>query len=140
MLQQANTAKERTPKLFAAGRDWLLKANRIDSEDPEPLMEFYQSYLLEGRAPTKNAIDALHYASNLAPQDLELRVTSAMQYLRDKDLKAARKTLTPIAFNPHDADIAGVARKVIARIDAGDANGALKAAEAPDEATGKGAN
>lgn len=142
ILERAAEAKTRDPKLFAQGREWLLKANKLDSEDPEPLVEYYKSYLLEGQAPIKNAIAGLHYASNLAPQDLELRINSAMRFLRDKDLKQARKTLAPIAFNPHEADTAAVARKVIARIDAGDADGALRIAETgPEEpAPAKGTN
>lgn len=142
IIERAMATKTPDPKLFAQGRDWLLKANKIDSEDPEPLVEYYKSYLFEGLPPTKNAIDALHYASNLAPQDSELRLNSAMQYVRDKDLKEARSTLAPIAFNPHDSGMADAARKVIARIDAGDAAGALKVteAESSEPAPSKGSN
>jgi Flp pilus assembly protein TadD len=142
IIERGMATKTPDPKRFAQGRDWLLKANKIDSEDPEPLVEYYKSYLFEGLPPTKNAIDALHYASNLAPQDPELRLNSAMQYVRDKDLKEARSTLAPIAFNPHDSGMADAARKVIARIDAGDAAGALKVteAESSEPAPSKGSN
>ena len=142
IVERAAKAKTPDPKQFTLGRQWLLKANKIDSEDPEPLLEYYNSFLLEGGTPTKNAIDALHYASNLAPQDANLRLTSAIQYVRDKNLKEARRTLVPIAFDPHDSAMADAARKVIARIDAGDAAGALKVTEAPPETTApsKGSN
>jgi hypothetical protein len=120
-------------KLIADARDWFMKANAIDSEDPEPLMEYFRSYVDAREVPTKNAIDALHYASNLAPQDSSLRMTSAMQYLRDKDLKQARQTISPIAYNPHGRQVATMARAMIERIDAGDAQGALKTAESPNE-------
>ena len=142
ILEGAVASKSTDQKLFAEGRNWLLKANKNDPEDPEPLMEYYKSYLLEGRMPTQNAVEALHYASDLAPQDMELRVNSAMQYLLDKKLKEARVTLAPIAYNPHATDTAAVARKIILRIDAGDVDGALKTAEAGPEqaAPSKGAN
>ena len=121
-------------KLIAEARNWLTKANKIDPEDPEPLMEYFWSFIEAGEMPTKNAIEGMHYASNLAPQDITLRMNSALQYLADKDLKKARQTLVPVAYNPHGQQIAEIARNMIKRIDAGDAEGALKAAAPPKKA------
>jgi hypothetical protein len=128
------------PKLFAESRKWFLQANKLDAEDPEPLFEFYKSFLDEGVAPTKNAIAALHYASNLAPQDISVRMNSAMQHLRDRNLKTARNTLVPIAFNPHEGEAATIARAMITRIDAGDVAGAEKAAEGESKTSPETAN
>ena len=75
------------------------------------------------------AIAALHYASDLAPQDTGLRMQSAYQYLRDNKLAEARKALVPIAFDPHSQGAAKSAQAAIAKIDAGDAKGAQKAME-----------
>ena len=113
---------------FEAARQSLIAANKVDTEDPEPLYEFYRSYLVEGVRPNANAIEAMHYASNLAPQDLALRMNSAMAYLNLGKLKEARQTLAPVAYSPHARSLAEVARRMIARIDAGDARGALRAA------------
>jgi cobalamin biosynthesis protein CobD/CbiB len=52
---------------------------------------------------------ALHYASLLAPQDMTVRLNSAMQHLRDGDLKSARRTLVPIAYNPDEGEAASLA-------------------------------
>ena len=128
---RALASSKRDPKLFAEARGWFMKANKADPEDPEPLMEFYKSFVFAGEAPTKNAVDALHYASNLAPQDIPLRLNSALQYLGDRELKQARRALSPIAYNPHYQQLAAVARDMIKRIDGGDAEGALKVAESP---------
>jgi hypothetical protein len=134
IVARAEKARSSDPKLFDTARSWFMRANKLDTEDPEPLMEFYKSYIAQGVQPTKNAVEALHYASNLAPQDLGLRINSAMQYVRDRDLPNARRTLVPIAYNPHGDEMANVAKAVIARIDAGDAAGAEKVAEAgPNE-------
>src|SRR5439155_20476316 len=54
---------------FETARQLFIQANKIDTEDPEPLMEFYRTFVAEGVRPTSNAIAALHYASDLAPQD-----------------------------------------------------------------------
>ncbi|HET9354353.1 MAG TPA: hypothetical protein VFO32_10190, partial [Sphingomicrobium sp.] len=115
--------------IFAEARKLFVSANKIDPEDPEPLMEFFKAFLREGQRPTANAISALHYASNLAPQDLGLRMTSASAYLNEGKLKEARATLVPIAYSPHSGGIGEAARRMIAKIDAGDAKGALRSEE-----------
>ena len=127
--RRAEAADEESKRaaLFDHARNAFLAANKIDSEDPEPLLLFYREYLSEGRRPSANAIEALHYASDLVPQDLGLRMNSGMQYLRDGDLKSARQTLILIAYSPHAGKMGEIARKVIARIDAGDAKGAMAA-------------
>ena len=116
--------------LFDDARSTFIAANKIDAEDPEPLMDFYEAYVREGRKPTDNAIAALHYASDLAPQDLGLRMNSALAYLNDGKVKDARQALIPIAYDPHAGSIAKVAHGMMDHIDAGDAKGALAAVEA----------
>lgn len=126
IMDRAKKSDPFDSKLFSTARHWFIKANKLDPEDPEPLMRFYMSYAYAGERPTPNAIAALHYASNLAPQDLGLRLNSAMQYLRDGKPKEARLTLAPIAFDPHGRETAAMARKMIDKIDAGDTKAAEK--------------
>ena len=114
---------------FAAARSWFSKANKLDPEDPEPLMLFHQAQVRDSGRPNANGIAALHYASDLAPQDLGLRMQSAYQYLRDGKLAEARKTLAPVAYNPHRGSAAAAAKAAMDRIDAGDGKGAQKAME-----------
>lgn len=135
IIAHALETKVEDKKRFDEARAWFMRANKLDTEDPEPLMEFYKSYVEQGVSPTKNAIEALHYASNLVPQDPGLRLNSAVRYLQDKDLKKARETLAPIAYDPHGREMASVARAMIIKIDAGDAAGAEKVAQ-DDEADG----
>ena len=111
--------------LFEQARETFIAANKIDSEDPEPLMEFYKAFLSEGVRPNANALAALHYASDLAPQDLGLRLNSAIAYLMENKPKEARMALIPVAYSPHDVGAGTVARKMIAKIDAGDIKGAM---------------
>jgi hypothetical protein len=131
LVRKVEEAKKRDPKLLADARDWFLKANAADPRDPEPLFEYFRTFAVAGEPPTAKAIDSLHRASNLVPQDSSLRLMSAYQYLRDKELKMARQALAPIAYDPHAANAATMARAMIERIDAGDVEGALKAGEAP---------
>ena len=111
--------------LFEQARRVLISANKLDTEDPEPLYEFYRTFLLEGVRPTANALAALHYASDLAPQDLGVRMNSAIAYLNEGKPKEARTTLTVVAYSPHVGETGEVAKRMIAAIDAGNAKGAL---------------
>ena len=88
-------------------------------------MNYYYSFAELGAGVTPNAIAALHYASNLAPQDEGLRLTSALQYLQEGNTADGRQALAPIAFDPHGGSYAKAARDMIAKIDSGDVKAAL---------------
>jgi len=120
-------------KLFEQARDTFIAANKIDAEDPEPLMEYYKTFVREGQRPTANAIAALHYASDLAPQDLGLRMNSAMAYLAENKPLDARHALIPIAYDPHGGGYARAAHAMVDRIDAGDSKGAMAAARSGED-------
>ncbi len=119
--------------LFDQARKWFIAANKIDPEDPEPLMLFHRSYQQQGIAPTTNAIAALHYASDLAPQDEGLRIESAIQYLRSGKGKEARQRLIPVAFDPHGDALAEAARTAIKHIDRGQLTEARRVLESGGE-------
>ena len=107
---------------FANVRGVANRANRLDPENPEPLVLFYRSFVDERVRPTANAIAALHYAADLAPHDMGLRLDSARMYLVDGKPGQARKRLVPLAYNPHGGRLAQEAQAMIARIDAGQQN------------------
>jgi tetratricopeptide (TPR) repeat protein len=111
--------------LYEQARDTFIAANKLDTEDPEPLFEYYMTYMHEGRRPNDNAIAALHYASDLAPQDLNVRMNSAIAYLNEGNPKDARATLAVVAYSPHAAEAGDVAKRMMADIDAGDSKAAL---------------
>ena len=112
---------------FANARGFANRANRLDPENPEPLVLFYHSFVEEKIRPTANAIAALHYAADLAPHDMGLRLDSARLYLADGKPLRARNRLVPLAFHPHGGKMAEEAQAMIARID----GGAPKAAGVP---------
>jgi tetratricopeptide (TPR) repeat protein len=113
------------PALFEQARQQLISANKFDTEDPEPLYEFYKTFLKEGVRPTDNALAALHYASDLAPQDLGVRMNSAIAYLNEGRPKEARATLIVVAYSPHAEGIGQAAQRLIAAIDEGKGKAAL---------------
>ena len=101
---------------FANARGWFNRANRLDPENPEPLLYFYRTFQGSGGRPTANAIAALHYAAELAPQDLALRMQSARQYMADGKQAEARRMLTAVAFNPHGGRLSEEAQLLLQRI------------------------
>lgn len=110
---------------FDKARRIFVTANKLDTEDPEPLYEYYWSYLHQGIQPTDNARAGLHYASDLAPQDIGARMNSAIAYLEEGKPKDARAALVVVAFSPHAARAAEVAKRMMTDIDAGNAKAAL---------------
>ena len=97
----ARAKKSNEAKLFADARKAFLAANKLDAEDPEPLYLFYRTYRAANATAPKPAVEALTYASVLAPQDTYVGLQLVMEYLRQNDLKAAAEALKPIAYAPH---------------------------------------
>lgn len=126
-MAQASLAKATDPKIWRDARRWFVEASRVDADDPEPKVLFHQSFVAANEKPSRNAIDALIYAQELAPQDLGLRFRVGRQHLVDGKLKEARIAIAAVAWNPHAGPLAKRASAVIAKIDAGDAAGALAA-------------
>lgn len=110
---------------WAAIRSWFTRANRIDPEDPEPLMLFYQGFVAAGAQPTANATKGLLYALALAPQDEELRMMAVRQLLADGRLVEAKREFAPLAFDPHARDFRETAEKILEAIESGNASAAL---------------
>jgi len=111
--------------VFERARAEFVAANKIDTEDPNALFEFFRSFVRQGQRPTPNAIAALHYASDLAPQDLAVRMNSGIAYLREGKPKDARAALAVVAYSPHENPAQDTVKRMIADIDAGNANAAL---------------
>ena len=97
----------------------FLALNKIENDHPLPLMFFYRSFAERGTQPPEQAVLGLRRAAELAPFDLGLRLTLATQQMLSGELDEARANLVPVAYNPHGGDMAGGARQVIERIDAG---------------------
>lgn len=124
-------ANPKQPADWKSIRSWFAKANKLDTENAEPLVLFYLSYVSAGLAPTKNAIDGLLYAVTLVPQDDGARLLAVRQLLIDSRLAEARVMFAPLAFNPHaSADRVQARAKVMKAIADGDAKGALAALDA----------
>jgi len=111
-------------------RGWFAKANRLDTENAEPLMLFYQTYVDSGAAPTKNAVDGLLYAVALVPQDNGLRINAVRQLIVEKRLTEAKALFAPLAFQPHAPEKYRESNaQIMAAMTAGDGKQALAVLE-----------
>jgi tetratricopeptide (TPR) repeat protein len=112
-------------------RSWFLKANKVDTENAEPLLLFFRTYSEAGQRPTRNAVDALLYAVDLAPRDDEVRLNAVRQLLIDSRFGEAEKMFAPIAFQPHLSEAQRERNaKIVAAIAARDTTAALRLIDA----------
>jgi tetratricopeptide (TPR) repeat protein len=88
---------------WTAIRGWLAKANRLDPEDAEALVLFYQTYEKSGQGAPASVVDGLFYALDMVPQDSNLRLSVVRQLLAQNKVEAARKEYGPIAYYPHQS-------------------------------------
>jgi len=135
-LTKAMIYKGRAEMRLASGNakaDWnairqnFLAANKLDTEDPEPLMLYYQSFREEGKQPPPDAVDGLLYALVLAPQDRTLRGMAVIQLIFDNRLAEARTDLAPLAYDPHSGEGRERARRIMNALAANNQKAALAA-------------
>lgn len=100
-------------------------ANRADPNDPEPLILYYQSFSARGAVPTRNAVEGLLQAFELAPQDKGLRLNVGRQMLVDGKAAEARAVLLPIAYDPHGGALGQAIAGIVGTIDRSGAKAAL---------------
>lgn len=126
----AKAKKANDAALFAEARKQFLAANKLDPEDPEPLYLYYRTYRAANVTAPKQAVDALHYATVLAPRDFYPAIQLVTEHLRQNNLKAASDALKPLAYLPHAGQTQrNDALKVLQLIDSGKGPDALALAQ-----------
>ncbi|HEX8526224.1 hypothetical protein, partial [Allosphingosinicella sp.] len=118
-------ANERSAERWRAVRQWISSANRIDPDDPEPLVAFFESMVESGQRPSANAVEGLIYAQTLAREDRSLRITAARQLLIQRQAAPARALLAPLASDSHSGSLGVKMAEILALLEAGDSAGAL---------------
>lgn len=115
----ANEAKQKAD--WKEIRALLIRANRLDPDDPEPLMRYYMTFGWAGENPPPSAVKGLLYAAALVPQAKDLRFLATQQLIHDQRWDEAARMFSSIAYNPHqDSETAVKARAVMAAINARD--------------------
>jgi tetratricopeptide (TPR) repeat protein len=91
----------KTDEAWRAARRHFVSVNQIETDHPIPLINFYSGFLKQGKEPTKNAIEGLEWALELAPYDASVRMMVATRQMKDKRFAEAVRTISPLAYNPH---------------------------------------
>jgi hypothetical protein len=121
-------------------RRWFLNANKVNPEDPQPLILFYESFAAAKEPPSKNAEGGMLYAYKLAPYDLGLRINTARILIQQGEARAAQAAIGPVAFNIHAGPGENYPLKMLTALQANDIPGAqaiMKAAQEKDQADAK---
>lgn len=140
MALQALTEKDKStdPQRWREVRRRYTAANRIDTEDPQPLILYYRSFKAAGQPASNAAAEGMLYAAALAPFDVSLKLDVARIYLERGKAAEAKRTLEPFIFNPHGGEGAARIRSVVDTLDKEGPQGALARLDAiTDEAAAK---
>lgn len=124
-MEIAKAAKDKDPARWKSIRSWFIKANKLDTEYPQPLILFYDSFEAAEQPATKGAQDSIVGAYLLAPFDDDLRVKAGKVLLQQNNVKAARVALEKVAFGPHSGK-ENRTLKVVQALDSGGSEAALK--------------
>ena len=126
-LAQMERAKKSGGKAdWATIRSSFVSANRLDPDDPEPLMHYFETFVAAGETPPESAVKGLIYAAQLMPQDRKLRLMATRELLELGNVPMAKQMFATIAFNAHTSPkLREKNRQVMNEIIAGNATGAL---------------
>lgn len=84
-------------------RNLAIQANKINKDDPLPLLAFYQSFNLAGEKPSPIAFEGLLQASSLLPRDDRIRQLVVDQLARDRRYDEAMAWLVSLSNSPHES-------------------------------------
>jgi hypothetical protein len=116
-------------------RQWrapIVRANRLNTEDPIPLLAYYHSFRLAGQETPTLAMEGLVRASDLIPQEEGVRMQAIMALIQHDLKSAARQRLAPIAYSPHRSSSQAYALQLLNWIDAGGNGEMPRYVEIPD--------
>ena len=94
-----------------------VRANRLEPDNPKPLIRFYLGYTFAEQEPTKNSVNGLIRALNLAPHDDSLRLIVVGQLTKEQRYDEAIAVLQPLAKHPHAVEKSEKARELIRQIE-----------------------
>ncbi len=93
--------KAKTEDAWKTARRHFVAVNKIENDNPIPLIYFYLNFVQQDKEPPKSALDGLEWALELAPYDPGLRMMVAHQEMKEKRFADAVRTISPLAYNPH---------------------------------------
>ena len=105
------------PAAYRAAMAPFSALNRLENDHPLPLIFYYRSFVMQGEEPSENARHALERAAELSPFDRSLAMDAGLMQAREGKIALARKTLGPVAANPHGGSMARAAQRFVAALE-----------------------
>jgi tetratricopeptide (TPR) repeat protein len=136
MIQLLSAAKEVDADKWKAARKWIIQANRASTEEATPLVLYYASYLRQGVAMPDLAVDGLHKALALVPQEDGIRLMYVMALAHQKKFTEAFDALAPLSNSPHGGENRDAVRKLADQIKKAQATGDGSLIEEPGDKDG----
>lgn len=120
LLAQKAMTMSGAARLQVAGeaRRLATAANKIDPDNPQTYVAFYQGFKATGEKVPANAVDGLAVAVEKLPSDTAVRQMLVDEYAAEGDYSAAIATLVPIANSPHESPLRQAAREKMATLQA----------------------
>ncbi len=125
--------KEEDASKVNEGRVLLAESARMDLTNPEPLIDFYRSYLIDDEVPPPEALAALMKAYELLPGHTQIRMYAARDYEWRQMYEEALYVLRPIALGSFEGDEKTRERREKAVAEAIEKYGRLVVADTPME-------
>lgn len=113
LIAMAEAAGDPASPHWEASRQYIIRANNADPNNPSALASYYASFPNRESRPDV-AVAALERAFVLVPQNDMFRLLLAEEYLGQERFADARQIITPIAQSPHDSETTERARVVMA--------------------------
>ena len=115
LFRQAREAKDQATAYKKAIAPFLA-LNKIENDHPLPLMYNHRRFVAQKKAPSKNAIEGLERALELAPFDRGLRFRVALQQIKERRYDWAERNLSALAFDPHGGKLSRASQEVLKRL------------------------
>ena len=96
------TSGNHTPAAWREVRALIIRANRADTEDPVPLVRWFETYGRMGSAPDQPARDGLTKAFLLEPEVAEVRIKLAFDMAARGKYDEAITLVEYLARDPHE--------------------------------------
>ncbi|MBC7985382.1 MAG: tetratricopeptide repeat protein [Sphingomonadaceae bacterium] len=128
LIGAAGASDDADDARWARGRGHLVRANNADHDNAAPLFGYFMSFP-ERRDSPDNALAALERAFDLVPQNPEVRLTLAGEYLRDGRFREASILVMPLVQSVHESEGRAAAQRMLTEAQQGLAGSATAAGE-----------
>jgi tetratricopeptide (TPR) repeat protein len=95
----------------AEARSLAAKANHLDTQDPLPLLAYYETFHQAGEKPPEVAVEGLRQVVSTDPRDNDPRELLVDELASEHKWAEAMYWLGPMANDPHESPVRASARK-----------------------------